>query len=396
MIPKAQILAVATDRKLQPTTVEKDYVLGWLLRSISEHSVLSRWVFKGGTALKKCFFETYRFSEDLDFTVPKDLGLSVDGVRQQLTEVVDWIEARSGLRFPRADWKIEEYPNPRGNPSFQAKVDFTGPLGLPRSKMQRVKFDLTDDELIADTPLPRSLHHEYDDAAEPSPKVLCYSVQEILAEKTRALVERHGRARDVYDLVHIARNFRETINQDLARSVAQQKFAFKKLPPPTVDGIIAGIDRDVLAANWEQQLAHQVPSLPAVDGFLDELRESIAWWLEPALAAPALPPVPASKGDAVPRVFFPSRRWNERGSSLDVIRYAARNRLLVAFTYKGAQRLVEPYSIRRPATGSVLLHAWEVTKNGVSTNDHRSYDLAGIVAATADRKTFTPRWIVEL
>ena len=27
------------------------------------------WVFKGGTCLKKCYIETYRFSEDLDFTV---------------------------------------------------------------------------------------------------------------------------------------------------------------------------------------------------------------------------------------------------------------------------------------------------------------------------------------
>jgi len=27
------------------------------------------WAFKGGTCLKKCYFETYRFSEDLDFTL---------------------------------------------------------------------------------------------------------------------------------------------------------------------------------------------------------------------------------------------------------------------------------------------------------------------------------------
>ena len=80
MIPKAHVLAVATERKLRPTTIEKDYALGWLLRSIAEHPTLSRWVFKGGTCLKKCFFETYRFSEDLDFTIPKDVALDVDGI----------------------------------------------------------------------------------------------------------------------------------------------------------------------------------------------------------------------------------------------------------------------------------------------------------------------------
>jgi len=70
MIPKAQLLALAKHYELLPTTVQKDYVIGWLLRAISEHVGLSQWVFKGGTCLKKCFFETYRFSEDLDFTIP--------------------------------------------------------------------------------------------------------------------------------------------------------------------------------------------------------------------------------------------------------------------------------------------------------------------------------------
>ena len=69
MIPKAQILDLAKAQQLRPTTVEKDYVIGWMLRAVSQHPTLSHWVFKGGTCLKKCFFETYRFSEDLDFTV---------------------------------------------------------------------------------------------------------------------------------------------------------------------------------------------------------------------------------------------------------------------------------------------------------------------------------------
>ena len=50
--------------------VEKDYVLGWFLWAIGADPMLSTsWVFKGGTCLKKCYFETYSFSEDLDFTV---------------------------------------------------------------------------------------------------------------------------------------------------------------------------------------------------------------------------------------------------------------------------------------------------------------------------------------
>jgi predicted nucleotidyltransferase component of viral defense system len=69
MIDRSEILAVAGDLSLEANVVEKDYVLGWLLAGIySSQSFSEKWVFKGGTCLKKCYFETYRFSEDLDFS----------------------------------------------------------------------------------------------------------------------------------------------------------------------------------------------------------------------------------------------------------------------------------------------------------------------------------------
>jgi predicted nucleotidyltransferase component of viral defense system len=65
MIDKREILEAASAFSLLPNIVEKDYVLGWILSGINAHEELSEnWVFKGGTCLKKCYFETYRFSED--------------------------------------------------------------------------------------------------------------------------------------------------------------------------------------------------------------------------------------------------------------------------------------------------------------------------------------------
>jgi len=60
MIPKARLLASAAEEDLRPTTIEKDYALGWILYSVAQHAEASRWVFKGGTCLKKCFFDTGR------------------------------------------------------------------------------------------------------------------------------------------------------------------------------------------------------------------------------------------------------------------------------------------------------------------------------------------------
>jgi predicted nucleotidyltransferase component of viral defense system len=70
VISRQEILEFSRELGLSTEVIEKDYVLGWLLAGIHNHPDLeSSWLFKGGTCLKKCFFETYRFSEDLDFTL---------------------------------------------------------------------------------------------------------------------------------------------------------------------------------------------------------------------------------------------------------------------------------------------------------------------------------------
>lgn len=62
MIERREILAMAGTMGLRPDVIEKDYALGWLLAGIYNHPAINRtWGFKGGTCLKKCFFETYRF-----------------------------------------------------------------------------------------------------------------------------------------------------------------------------------------------------------------------------------------------------------------------------------------------------------------------------------------------
>jgi len=67
VISRADIVARVGEWGLREDVVEKDYVLGWLLWGIGTDPVLGdAWVFKGGTCLKKCYIETYRFSEDLE------------------------------------------------------------------------------------------------------------------------------------------------------------------------------------------------------------------------------------------------------------------------------------------------------------------------------------------
>ena len=95
MIDKREILAVSQQTSLRPHVVEKDYVLGWMLAGIYRHKDLAEnWVFKGGTCLKKCFFETYRFSEDLDFTLLKPEHLDAAFLKSVFSKVGEWARIR--------------------------------------------------------------------------------------------------------------------------------------------------------------------------------------------------------------------------------------------------------------------------------------------------------------
>jgi uncharacterized protein len=70
MIKPGEIQQKARAVGVRDQQIEKDYIFSWILYGIAKQEQLSNEiVFKGGTVLKKVYFENYRFSEDLDFTL---------------------------------------------------------------------------------------------------------------------------------------------------------------------------------------------------------------------------------------------------------------------------------------------------------------------------------------
>lgn len=74
MIPQRNIsmisntLMTAGGHRIPEAVIERDYVLAWLLTGLAGDPLREVPAFKGGTALRRCWFEDYRFSEDLDLT----------------------------------------------------------------------------------------------------------------------------------------------------------------------------------------------------------------------------------------------------------------------------------------------------------------------------------------
>ncbi len=110
MIGKEEILGFAREVGLDANVVEKDYVLGWMLAGISSHQrTQDTWLFKGGTCLKKCYFETYRFSEDLDFTLLDSSHIDESVLRLLFSEITQWVYDQSGIEMPETERGFEVY-----------------------------------------------------------------------------------------------------------------------------------------------------------------------------------------------------------------------------------------------------------------------------------------------
>src|SRR6266446_6943767 len=202
MIYGREILAMASRLGLLPNVVEKDYVLSWVLAGIFQHPALvNTWVFKGGTCLKKCYFETYRFSEDLDFTLTDQSQLDEGFLLRTFQEIATWVYEQTGIELPANGMRFEIFRNPRGHVAGHGRVAYRGPIAPKGGDLPRIRLDLTADEVLVLTPVERHITHTYSDSPENGIAVCCYAYEEAVAEKIRALGER-ARPRDLYDVVH--------------------------------------------------------------------------------------------------------------------------------------------------------------------------------------------------
>ena len=122
VIDRREILDIANQTSLTPHVVEKDYVLGWLLAGIYAHEQLAEnWIFKGGTCLKKCFFETYRFSEDLDFTLRDESQLDEAVLKRVFSEIGAWIYEQTGIEIRPTSRNSKSTATPAANSRVRAR-----------------------------------------------------------------------------------------------------------------------------------------------------------------------------------------------------------------------------------------------------------------------------------
>ncbi len=384
MISRADLNERVREWALREDVVEKDYAIGWVLAGIGTDPDLSvSWAFKGGTCLKKCYLETYRFSEDLDFTVLPRGPVEPERVGPILQRILARVSELSGVDFLAREPYLRARPD---GESVEGRIYYRGPRNAP--EVSSVKLDLTRAERIVRPTVLRPISHPYPDALPSPATVRCYGFEEVFGEKLRAMGER-SRPRDLYDIVMLFRRQEFAPHAVLIREVYQEKCASKGIEVPNLESLRESRFWPELEREWENMLAHQLPALPPFEEYAKELPNLFAW-LEGETPAEPLPAMRFQESDDT-RWSPPSTAWVwGQGVALEPVRFAGTNRLCVELGYQGSTRIIEPYSLRMTRDGNLILHAVRH-----DSGETRSYRVDRIHSLRVTNIPYRPRYAIE-
>jgi predicted nucleotidyltransferase component of viral defense system len=262
MILKREIEKLAEQKGVAKPTIDKDWVLGHFVDAVfSEPECLDKLIFKGGTCLRKCYFQDYRFSEDLDFTAT-DTNFILD--KKLLNNIVELITERTDIPLYAQELKVLKSKNRLTG--YSAKVKFWG-ADHPRNQAppppQRwqtsIKIEIILYEEMVFPSEKRPVFHEYKDKLSGIvQEIPCYTLQEVLAEKLRALIQRSYTApRDFYDIWYLSQNVPDLNWPEIVKAF-HQKMKFKGLEFTGIDQMINNENDNRLQAAWKNSLGHQI------------------------------------------------------------------------------------------------------------------------------------------
>lgn len=265
MIPQSQISKLSNrllkeqgGRRIPENILERDYCIAWFLIGLSRSKLRDKLAFKGGTALRRCHFSEYRFSEDLDFSMLQPL--SFDELKQELEPIYEEVKRASNItfRFSRPD------PTTHQN-SYTFYLIYEGPLPVT-STPKEIKVDVTINEKVCYAPEELAVIKSCDEFTDLpfGAKILVYPLSEIAAEKTVALLDRaRTEPRDLYDLWYLTEQSGSVELGDCLEAINEKLAHRSKRLDDVREEFYKKETR--LKKTWETRLSAQMASLSEFD-----------------------------------------------------------------------------------------------------------------------------------
>jgi predicted nucleotidyltransferase component of viral defense system len=250
MIRQAEISKFAYQLGLGEKTIEKDYVLTWVLFALANSNFRSLLAFKGGTAIKKIYIPNYRFSEDLDFTLIES-DLSNQEIIGRIEVLIPWLNQEVDLQLAVDNFVEHETGN------LTIYLNYSGPLGSQMDK-RSLKIDISKDEALVFPVETKPILSPYSDGSEDNGFLQVYSMKEILIEKLRSLLSR-SEPRDLFDVHYILTN--QLVNIEEISFYCPEKFSPKNVLPSDLRTVLDRKEK-TFKQYWHQRLDGQMPEIP--------------------------------------------------------------------------------------------------------------------------------------
>jgi len=262
MISQDRLRVLARELGVRQGYAEKNYVNSWLLWGIFTSGYGDNLLFKGGTALSKLYFpQSWRFSEDLDFGVEGEY----QGSKQALRMALDAVTNRSGIEFEireHHESQQDHYPTHYVDISIQYQAVLNHP--------NTTSIDVMIDEHVAFDSVQHI--HAYEDV--PAFDLQAYSVEEIFAEKLRAIYQR-GAARDYYDLYQLLETDAVAIDFGEVRPAFEAKCEHDGLQVDLMDGLPEK-QQETIRHQWETTLPDLTGDPPPFETVWNRLNTMIS------------------------------------------------------------------------------------------------------------------------
>jgi predicted nucleotidyltransferase component of viral defense system len=245
-------------RRIPESVLERDYCIAWFLVGLSHAPLRDKIVFKGGTALRRCHFSDYRFSEDLDFTLLQPLtfkNLIVD-----LEEVYFIVKKESNITFRFSRIDSASHQN-----CYSFYLSYEGPL-QSTNKLKEIKVDITINEKLFFQPEILAVLNNCEEFYDlpGNARINVYPLLEIASEKTVALLDKaRTEPRDLYDLWYLTENNNTVSLVDCFAAIELKLSHRGKVLNDVKDQFQNKESR--LRTMWEKRLSLQMANLTTFD-----------------------------------------------------------------------------------------------------------------------------------
>lgn len=240
-----QLKSYANLRGLNLGQAEKDYYQNMIL-FILYNKTSKELVFKGGTALAKCY-GLNRFSEDLDFTVTNEKNF-IDIINKGLDEF-------------SIKHTVKEIRTSGGSKKYKIKIEGILHKGTERTSCSiTLDFSLREKTLIE--PEISTIGYHMD--IIPVFEVYVMKKKEIMAEKVRAILTRKS-ARDLYDLVFLIKSGTTVGEKMIKEKLKYYKLDFNKAEIIKKSQSIESI--------WKSELKSLVRNVPDFSQYITTIQK---------------------------------------------------------------------------------------------------------------------------